>query len=500
MADVLILGGGVSGLSAGIYSLMSGHRVTICEKNAVPGGNLTGWNRGAYHVDNCIHWLTGTNKATELYKTWETLGVLGGVEIIENDTLYTYERGGEKISLTRDLDALERRMLELSPRDADETRRFIDAVRTVQYLSGVGGKRKSESYGALRTALFAPSLARYVRMTTGELASRFSHPLLSGFITALLTENFGAIALIVVYAHFCAGNADLVRGGSAQAARRMARRFTELGGELLLGAEVSRINTVGNSARSVTLADGRILGADRFVVAADPASVFGKKLAAPTPPALARRYRRSDLVRFSCFQCAFACPTDALPFRSDVVFELPDRFARTLGQKRLIAREFSHEPSFAPRGETVVQTMLFCDDNASRQFIALAGKQSEYEAVKSRLADESAAALAAHFPSLDGHLRLIDCWTPATYRRFTGADTGSFMSFAFGAGVPPRALSPSVDGLDNVYLASQWLTAPGGLPLAAECGKRAAKAIDRAEARSHIGVRRPSRRLAGAQT
>ena len=500
MAEILILGGGVSGLSAGIYSLMSGHRVTICEKNAVPGGNLTGWDRGAYHVDNCIHWLTGTNKATELYKTWEELGVLGGVEIIENDSLYTYERGGESISLTRDLDRLERQMLELSPRDAEETRRFIDAVRTVQLLSGVGGERHNESGGALRTALLAPSLARYVRMTTGELASRFSHPLLSGFISALLTESFGAIALIVVYAHFCAGNADLVRGGSAQAAKRMARRFTDLGGELLLGSEVTRVNLVGREARSATLASGRILGADRFVLAADPAAVFGRMIAAPMPPALARRYRRSDLVRFSCVQCAFACPKAALPFRSDVFFELSDRFARTLGQKRLVAREFSHEPSFAPRGETVVQTMLFCDDNASRQFIALRAKPQEYESVKRTVAAETAAALEAHYPSLDGRLRLIDCWTPATYRRYTGSDTGAFMSFAFGAGIPPRSLGARVDGLDNVYLASQWQTAPGGLPLAAECGKRAARAIDRAEARSRFRADRTSRRLAGAQT
>ena len=480
MAEILILGAGVSGLSAGIYALRSGHRVTVCEKNKVPGGNLTGWQRNGYHIDNCIHWLTGTNPATELYKTWEELGVLGGVEIIENETLYTYERDGETLSLTRDLDRLERRMLAISPRDEGETRRFIEAVRTVQYISGIGGKSRSESYGALRTAFSAPALARYVRMTTGELAARFSHPLLSGFITALLTEDFGALALIIVYAHFCAGNADLVRGGSAQAARRMARRFTEHGGELLLGAEVTRVNVVGDSARSVTLADGRILGADCFVLCADPASVFGKIVDAPMPAPLARRYRRSDLVRFSCVQCAFACPTDVLPFRGDVCFELPANTARTLGQKRLVAREFTHEPSFAPPGETVVQTMLFCDENVSRRFIALAGDKPRYAAVKDRLAADAERALSEHYPQLDGRLTLIDCWTPATYRRYMGAECGSFMSFAFGGGFIPRTLGPRVDGVRNLFLATQWLGAPGGLPIAAESGKAAAKAIDRA--------------------
>ena len=500
MSEVLILGGGVAGLSAGIYALLSGHSVTICEKNRVPGGNLTGWDRGAYHIDNCIHWLTGTNPATDTYAMWERLGMLGGVGIIETESLYTYEKDGESLSLSRDLDLFERRMLSLSPRDADEIRLFCDAVRTVQYMSGIGGRRRDESFGAFRTALAAPSLARYVRMTTGELAARFSHPLISGFITALLTENFGAIALITVCAHFCAGNADLVRDGSRAAAGRMAKRFTELGGELLLDTEVIRINVVGGEARSATLADGRIFGADRFIVTADPARVFGKILDAPMPRALASRYRRESLERFSCFQCAFACPTNSLPFRGEVVFDLPEKSARALGQKRIAVREFSHEPSFAPEGETVVQTMLICGEKVCRRFIALAAMPKEYATVKKRAASDVVSALAEHYPALDGALRLVDCWTPETYRRFVGTECGSFMSFAFGASTLPRTLSSRIDGVDNVYLATQWQTLPGGLPLAAQCGKLAVEAIDRAEARAGIGSRRPSHRFAGAQT
>lgn len=41
---VVILGAGVSGLSAGIYALQAGYSVEIYEKNKVPGGECTGWN------------------------------------------------------------------------------------------------------------------------------------------------------------------------------------------------------------------------------------------------------------------------------------------------------------------------------------------------------------------------------------------------------------------------------------------------------------------------
>ena len=61
MKSIIIVGGGVSGLSAGISGLLKGYRVSILEKHSIMGGNLTGWNRQGYHIDNCIHWLTGTN-------------------------------------------------------------------------------------------------------------------------------------------------------------------------------------------------------------------------------------------------------------------------------------------------------------------------------------------------------------------------------------------------------------------------------------------------------
>ena len=35
-----------------------------------------GWSRKGCHIDNCIHWLTGTKKETALRRVWETVGAL----------------------------------------------------------------------------------------------------------------------------------------------------------------------------------------------------------------------------------------------------------------------------------------------------------------------------------------------------------------------------------------------------------------------------------------
>ena len=79
---VIVVGGGIAGLSAGIYALKAGYEAEIYEKNAIAGGECMGWNRRGYHIDNCIHWLTGTDPDTKLWKVWKTVGA------IDEDTEY----------------------------------------------------------------------------------------------------------------------------------------------------------------------------------------------------------------------------------------------------------------------------------------------------------------------------------------------------------------------------------------------------------------------------
>ena len=87
------------------------------------------------------------------------------------------------------------------------------------------------------------------------------------------------------------------------------------------------------------------------------------------------------------------------------------------------------------------------------------------------------------FVRLKGKLQCIDVWTPATYKRYTGAEVGSYMSFILPKGKLPTRISPKIKGIENVFLATQWQHAPGGLPTAAGCGKKAVEEIRRLEGR-----------------
>ncbi|MBR0156157.1 MAG: NAD(P)/FAD-dependent oxidoreductase [Clostridia bacterium] len=478
MAKILIIGGGVSGLSCGIYSLLAGHSAVIVEKNAFPGGNLTGWDRRGFHIDNCVHWLCGTNPASEMYGVWRELGALGDIPVHFGESLFTCEYEGKRLSLYSDIERLRRDMLALSPEDRRETEKLIRAVRAVQGFCGIAGEGHNESSGPAARAAALPLLFRYYRLTAGELAEKFKSPLIRRFLTSFLTEKFGSLGLIFVMSDFCGHNAGVPRGGSTAMAERIASRFESLGGILLTGREAEKLKLKGNRAVSLMLGGGEELSADAFVLAADPAALFGKVIPAPMPAQIARMTEDRRLFRFSSWHCAFECGSEKLPFSGDFVIDLPENHRSFAAFGRIALREFSHEPGFAPPGKNIIQTLAFLDEAEARKLTALAADEEQYKKKKTELAEAAAEAIEKAFPVLAGKLRPADVWTPATYSRYFGSEFGSYMSFAFSSRFLPRPAGCAVKGLSNVLLATQWQQPPGGLPIAASAGKRAAERAD----------------------
>ncbi len=482
MANIVIIGGGVAGLSAGIHLAIKGHSTVICEKHNIAGGNLTGWQRGEYHIDNCIHWLTGTNPYSPEYKIWHTLGALGETHVHQPESLYTVEEGGATLSLYYDIERLESEMLAISPEDAKRTKKLMAAVRHLQLLSCVGGPDFDRTADLLGVIKAIPSLIKYFRLSVKDLAEKFKHPLLKKFLRSFWGDDFGALALLIVFSTFTSGNGGLPEGGSLKMAERMAERYKALGGDLRTGCEVAKIERHGAHARTAILSDGSAIDADYFILTTDPVHAFSELLDFPMPKDLRKLYKNKKNHRFSSHQCAIAFEGTELPFSGDMLIDIPEKYRPILRSDVFTLREFSHEPSFAPEGEIILGTMTFCLEDDAVAFInEKSDDPSHYRQHKKHIAEVTVRIIEQKYPEMKGRLKVIDVWTPATYKRYTGADIGSYMSFILPKGRLPIPKPPRVKGLANVYFASQWQLSPGGLPIAAARGKAAASAITKRE-------------------
>ncbi len=481
----VIIGGGVAGLTAGIYGQLSGLDCLIIEKNNFTGGNLTGWERKGFTIDNCMHWLNGTKPGTELNNSWRTVGMLSDdVELIKLPAFYSVERKGERLSLYRDLDKTLDEMCRVSPDDIAESKKFIETVRRAGNTDKKGIAEKISFFTAV------PSLVRYSRITLGELATKFKHPLIRCLITDYLSPELSAMSLIFAYSAFVCGNADIPAGGSKAAAQRMEKRYLALGGKLLTGLEAEEIIVEGGRAVGVRLKDGRTVRTERIIACCDPSFTFGKLVSGSYMPSKLRRaYKDSEHTPvFSAIHAAFSCDlTNEVP-ENPVIFDIKKLNIEGREVGRMLLKPYTSKDCDIPDGKAVLQVMFYLYGDEAARWIRLYGNREKYEKLKAKFAEAVRVRIIKHYPSIKRSLKLLDSWTPATYKRYFNAKNGAFLSFAM---KPGRAMilrvPPKVKGIDNLYIATQWQKTPGGLPVALMNAKRTIKEISkRAAKENHI--------------
>lgn len=481
---IVIIGGGIAGLSAGIYARMAGFEAHIYEKNPVAGGQCMGWNRKNHHIDNCIHWLTGTKEGTGLRKVWEDLGALAkDTRFTPEEKFYTSFYGDKQATLWRDLDRTERELLSLAPEDEAEIRKFITHVKYAMCCE-MPVEKPMDMMGIKDYMNMGKSMAdmpkvmkEYGKTNMGELSERFHNPVLKVLFSDYMPREYTAYSFLVAYATMASGNGEVPEGGSLAMVNRIVDRFVTLGGELHLSASVEKILLEKNKAVGICLADKTVVDADYVICATDTMELFSRLLGEGY---MDRKWRKcyhnmKDYPLFSGFQNAFSVDSESYSESGTVVFDCEPFQVGASNITRMSLKSYVCEPGFAPKGKLVLQSNVLQMDEDYLYWKQLS--REEYEAQKKQLSRCIEERILTRFPELNGHMENLDCWTPLTYERYCNAYHGAYMSFITQKGVQPFRTKGVVKGLKNVLIASQWIMAPGGLPVAAAAGKFAIQRI-----------------------
>ena len=486
---IVIIGGGIGGLSAGIYALRSGYDAVIYEKNPVAGGECIGWNRKGCHIDNCIHWLTGTNMNTSLWKIWNTLGAIDeNTPYAETEKFYTTRLGEKEVTLWKDLDRTEKELIAAAPEDETEIRKLIGYVRYAEACTVPVDKPMDMmsigDYIKLGKSMenMPKVMKEYGKIDLNQLAERFHSPVLKKMIVDYMPAEYTAYSFLVSYATMTSGNGNIPVGGSLAMTERIIGRFREMGGELHTNASVKKIIVENGTAGGVELENGERITADIVISAVDTSLMYGKFLdGSYTPKDWADAYEHhADYPVISGFQLAFV--TDDTFSGSDTIFFGCDPIK--IGNRsfdRIYVKNYGYDKSFAPEGKTVIQTNISQTDVDYLYWKSLS--KEEYKAKKQELIAAVTERVIKEFPELDGKLEFLDCWTPLTYERYCGAYHGGYMAFVTKPSIKKLKCKGTVKGVKNLYIAGQWIMSPGGLPVAAASGKFAIQRILRKEKR-----------------
>ena len=256
-------------------------------------------------------------------------------------------------------------------------------------------------------------------------------------------------------------------------------RFQQLGGKLHCSTPVSRILINNKKAVGIETADKETVLADYVISSVDTMEMFGNLVGKKYMDAKWQScYKDTDKYPlFSAVQAAFMIDQGAYGEKGTIFFDcLP---FQTGGKKvdRISVKSYEYEPEFAPMGKTVLQVNV---PQFDKEYLYWKGLSKEgYENQKKEAIRAIEERLLMQFPKLRGHMEFLDCWTPITYERYCNAYHGAYMGFITRKGVKSFRVKGMIKGVKNLYIASQWIMAPGGLPVAVTAGKFAVWRIAR---------------------
>ncbi len=474
---LLIIGGGVAGLSAGIYGRMNGYDTEIFEMHTIPGGVCTAWKRGDYLFDGCIHWLVGSKPGNDFHTIWKELGAIKERKIYDHEQFVQLHIGGKTVHFYTDIDRFEKHLLELAPEDEKEIRRLAKSIRKLTRLEMAVLKPTAlftvaewVRYG-IKMFPFLGEMMRLLSTPMTDFARRFKNPTLrTAFSTIFPIDGFalGFFAITMAWMHN--KTAGVPEGGSLPFALNLKKRYESLGGVLHLGKKVTGITVENGIAVGITLADGTTRRGDTVISAADGHSTLFNLLEGKYLTKKLKRYYADPILFPATLQISLGVRRD---LRAD-----PHTVARVLDQPVIIGglpqpsvtvQNYSFDPSFAPAGKSVIVCYLFTDyDHWEKLYTT---DRAAYEKEKTKAADDLIALLERWYPGIGGEVEVRDVATPMTYVRYTANWRGAWEGWAPTVKTFKWKIPTELPGLKNFHMIGQWTTPGGGLPPAAMQGR-----------------------------
>ena len=285
--DVVVVGGGMAGLTAAALLACNGTQVLVVDANDKPGGVCRTVEAGGYTIDLGVHLIAGCNRDGPLgpgtvFSILERLGVSDQCELIQVDPFYTARLPGLSLVVPAGRQAYVDAYSSVFPAEREGFRSLVDLQADMlrEMLTFPIAPRISDW---LSMPFRYPKLFRHRRTTMAEAISRYISDPKARAVCAALWPYYGLppgqasfLVWAIGMASYVEEGAFYCRGGFQRLADAVAMGLINHGGHIVLKRRVERILVSSNAVEGVVLDNGKRVHADTVVAASDARETFGK--------------------------------------------------------------------------------------------------------------------------------------------------------------------------------------------------------------------------------
>jgi phytoene dehydrogenase-like protein len=470
--SIIIIGGGLAGLSTGCYGRMNGYKTTIFEMHKIAGGVCTAWKRKGYTIDGAMNWLMGSRPGAQFYNFWEELGAAQEWKVYNHDRyMINEDKDGKAFTMYCDADRFEKYLLDLAPEDSEAIKEFTQAIRNFSSFSMPVDKpiELMDAGDQAKMAQLMPGMQgmqKWAAISTHDFAKSLKNAYLHEVFANFPPFPMAMFIMVLGLQH--TKSAGYVIGGALALVKSIEKRYRELGGEIYFNSKVAKILVENNKAVGIKLADGREFRADYVVSAGDGrTAIFDMLEGKYIDEKIKNMYDHPNIFAPLVHVGMGVKRTfDDIPSSVGGLNFLLDKPITIAGkeEKRMNVFLYNFDPTLAPAGKSVVVVYYETDYD---YWHTLRQDLARYKAEKERIADEVIAGLEQRFPGISRQIEMRDVATPITWERYTGNWRGAYEGWMFGAS---DYISKTLPGLENFYMAGQWVNPGGGMPPAVMSG------------------------------
>lgn len=274
--DVVIIGGGLGGLTCGAILSKEGMNVLLLERHRTVGGCLQSFRRGGRLLDTGMHYVGSMREGQIMYLYWKYLNVLDSLHLRSLD-----ESGYEHIHMTdgktyRHAMGYERFVDTLAsefPNEYDGLKRYCGILRNIGRLISPDMLRQG------KIADFDACMKYMAISAAATIDSCVKDPVLRNVLAGTNGLYAGNKATTSLYEHGIINNSNIEGcygfvDGSQQLADALSASVRSNRGEIRTGAEVTGIHIEGLRADYVELGNGERIYAKNVISSLHPAATL----------------------------------------------------------------------------------------------------------------------------------------------------------------------------------------------------------------------------------
>ncbi|NTV89186.1 MAG: FAD-dependent oxidoreductase [Clostridiales bacterium] len=282
--EVIVIGGGLAGLTAAALLAKRGVHVALIDKNYNPGGSCGIFKRNGAIFDQGSAMLYGFGEKGFNSHRFVFNCLEEPIDIIRHDLLYCVNFNGKRIKFPGDIGLFTEELAKAFPDERENIKRFYGDMEKLYRHVMVENPNyttpdETDPKEALKSLLQHPvSYARFLgflNKNAGELLRKyFKGPDIFKFFNKLTStycyttvEESPAVLAAVMFIDNHVGGSYYPAGSTIFLPGRLEKAIEENGGEMLLEKEVTGILFEGEKPSGVELADGSRLYADYLIYA-----------------------------------------------------------------------------------------------------------------------------------------------------------------------------------------------------------------------------------------